>query len=288
MIGSNNINESHYAFMANLFIHCSLDSGWGFNKAQILDICNKHKPNTITLFFTLMLNSSAHASCPHKTVYGVKTPNLIFDLKTIYKLYPTSKIIHVVRDGRDVYASYNELYTSLARPFGPNTIVSASMYWTVGLLHVAFFKKRNPEAILEIRYEDLADNPNHTLSRVLSFIGVGDDRLLFKRFANIKNANSMVPEIHLHTIHKNVCQPISTKSIGRYKNTFTALDKALFEMLSYQYLKYYQYTINIVNNSIYSIFYKLAIMPLILICLLYNKYRYKERENRTKMHFLQQ
>ena len=57
---------------------------------------------------------------------GMKAPVLIACLDRIGAVFPQAKILHVVRDGRDVYLSYRQVHKSSPEKFGPKGILTAA------------------------------------------------------------------------------------------------------------------------------------------------------------------
>ncbi len=75
------------------------------------------------------------------------------------------KVINLIRDGRAVYASF------LRHGFSADQSVKAWQYHYERALPL-FKRFVDPAAILDVRYEDLAANPERTLERITEFLGV--------------------------------------------------------------------------------------------------------------------
>jgi hypothetical protein len=76
-----------------------------------------------------------------KKIWVEKTPENIFQIKRFNEMYPNAKIIHIVRDPRDVILSLSKRKLSPPR---------AAMNWLVG---VSLIQKINKNKnILEVRY----------------------------------------------------------------------------------------------------------------------------------------
>lgn len=90
-------------------------------------------------------------------------------LDLIYTLFPDSQFIHLVRDGRDVAASF--------RDKGWGNLAYSSHVWVKHVEHARWFSQRlDPQSWLEIRYEDLMANQEEMFRSVFDFLGleVGD------------------------------------------------------------------------------------------------------------------
>ncbi len=75
------------------------------------------------------------------------------------------KIINLIRDGRAVYASF------VRHGFSPKRSVKAWQYH-YERARPLFRRFVDPDAILDVRYEDLVVNPGRTLRRITDFLGV--------------------------------------------------------------------------------------------------------------------
>lgn len=102
----------------------------------------------------------------NKLFWGDKTPRYLFDLDIIYDLFPESKYIYIIRDGRDVALSL------LERPWPPYNIVACAEYWkrinspnqTLGILE-------EKKQLYTVRYEDLLTDPEQKVKEIYLFLG---------------------------------------------------------------------------------------------------------------------
>jgi hypothetical protein len=106
----------------------------------------------------------SYATTQHKTIWGDKTPFYLLILPLLRKLFPEARFVHIIRDARD-YA------LSLKKGWGKN-VLRSSQRW-----HDAVAKCRHDGAALkddylEVRYEQLVDEPASVLRNVCSFLSV--------------------------------------------------------------------------------------------------------------------
>ncbi len=100
-----------------------------------------------------------------KRRWADKTPRYAMQLEYVDRLFPTCQFIHMIRDGRDVVASHRDRgnywdgltavekwrnYLSYARPIGAR--LPSGRY-------------------LEVRYENLVQQPEKTMREVIGFLG---------------------------------------------------------------------------------------------------------------------
>ena len=120
--------------------------------------------------------------------YGEKDPEYCSALEQVVQFYPNAKIVHVVRDPRDVAVSYyhhmkreNDFFeqyslvkkTELSQTFKYERSKEAMMMdcltnWKRDQTTIETMKKRFPDKFVTIRYEDFSTLELH---RVFSFIG---------------------------------------------------------------------------------------------------------------------
>ncbi len=97
--------------------------------------------------------------------WGDKTPHYILDLEIIYKLFPESKYIYIVREGRDVALSL------LEREWGPNNILYCAEYWKrCNVDNVIINELKARKQLYFVRYEDLLDNAKKILPEIFTFM----------------------------------------------------------------------------------------------------------------------
>lgn len=96
-----------------------------------------------------------------------KTPGNIKHLDRIFQYWPDAKVIHIIRDPRDVFASLRE-----AKKW--DSLDQYVALWCDFFRIAERFKAENRskiEQIMEIRYEDLVLDPVTTMKLVLKFLG---------------------------------------------------------------------------------------------------------------------
>jgi hypothetical protein len=109
----------------------------------------------------------AYASSKGKERWGDKTPRYVEHIPFLADLFPASRFIHLVRDGRDVALSYAEV------SFGPKTVAQSAALWakrvSAGLRDG---RALGPGRYTEIRYEDLVEDPEGLLKELCNFLNV--------------------------------------------------------------------------------------------------------------------
>lgn len=147
--------------------------------------------------------------------WGDKTPGYILHVPLIARIFPTAQFIHLIRDGRDVTLSAMAKW----RHRFPERLYMDEYYLTRSWVRAvsrgrAAGAQLGPNRYFELRYEDLAEDPEGTLSRACSFLGedLHNDMLHHEVLAR---------RVVSSTGHVEVRAPISNSRIGRWRREMT-------------------------------------------------------------------
>ena len=103
--------------------------------------------------------------------WGGKTPDYSLNVDALYQLFPDAKFIHIIRDGRDVASSLFKL------GWGPKDSFLAAKHWKDRVTSAMNFGKNvSGKVYMEIRYENLVQNPEQEFERLIDFIEYKEDR----------------------------------------------------------------------------------------------------------------
>ena len=69
------------------------------------------------------------------------------------------RLVHIVRDGRDVVLSWQATY------FGPRTVAGAARRWVAAVTACRAWGHRHPDRYVEVRYEDLVRDPDRVVAQ---------------------------------------------------------------------------------------------------------------------------
>lgn len=108
--------------------------------------------------------------------WGDKTPRYVEHISFIAQLFPDARFIHVIRDGRNVALSYSHVN------FGPRTVAGVAELWA-RRVRAGITAGRGLERgrYLEIRNEDLAEDPAGELQDICGFLDLGFDPLMLDK-----------------------------------------------------------------------------------------------------------
>lgn len=149
-------------------------------------------------------------------IAGDKSPNDLNFLRMLVKtggLGGNSKIIHLVRDIRDVMVSVNRAgWVDELDLYFPRTWCNQNLY-----LHQLYQRKTTQYKL--VKYEALVSNPANEFSNMCQFLGLNFE------------AEMLLPDrrnqrYQAQKAHTNLYNPISDASVGKYK---TVLDQSTLD-----------------------------------------------------------
>ncbi len=100
-----------------------------------------------------------------KTRWCEKTPHHVQHIEKLARLFPESRFIHVVRDGRDCAASFN-------RRWHRTPELTMFRWKKVVVEGGRQGKSLGDDRYMEVRYEDLTTDPEHWLKEICGFLAV--------------------------------------------------------------------------------------------------------------------
>ncbi len=114
-------------------------------------------------FFAALLRFCARAE--GKAIAGEKTPQHALEARTLLDWYPEARLLHLVRDPRDVVASLKRM------PWGAGSRLGDARTWR-DCVEGAEACAHDPR-FLRLRYEELIAAPEQELKRICGALGVG-------------------------------------------------------------------------------------------------------------------
>jgi hypothetical protein len=164
---------------------------------------------TTVLAAAILAYGEVSKQLTEKTRYWVeKTPYNEFYASRIFRLWPKARCIHIVRDPRDNYASYQRKHPEwTASQFGRS--------WLKSLHHGWKNQRRYGETqYFLLRYEDLVGSTDQWIQAIVDFLDIQDDQVLRKpsRAGTAWRGNSMFGDEF---------SSISSRPSGRYKDALS-------------------------------------------------------------------
>lgn len=166
------------------------------------------------------------------------TPTNIPHLLRIKRDFPDARIIHIIRDGRDVALSLDKRGWSRPLPWDRDKgLMAAGLYWEWIVRKGRKLGSLLQPDYLEVRYEDLVKQPAQTLERVAVFLAHDLDyqRIRQTSIGSVKNPL---------TSFKEDLERGQFKPVGRWKDRFPPDQLVLFENLVGEYLEQLGYPLS--------------------------------------------
>ena len=177
------------------------------DEATICDIIDRHSDSLASLLCAIY---DAIAEKAGALQAGDKTPNDMGFLGILIQargIPDDAKIVHIVRDPRDVLSSLRERrWNANPEKLFPRTWNNSNLN-----LHAQFHSSRRYRLV---RYEDLVRSPLKELARLCIFLGVSCDFLL--RMIDQRERHA---RYHGQAHHARLYEPISDAAIGRFRTS---------------------------------------------------------------------
>jgi hypothetical protein len=108
-----------------------------------------------------------------KTIWVEKTPRNVQRFRFVRRRFPHAKLVHIIRDGRDVVCSLRRMPFAKLDHAPWNSLAATrrcAVQWRTSVKDG--LQLRGHPAYYEMRYEDLVVDPERTLRALLNFLGV--------------------------------------------------------------------------------------------------------------------
>lgn len=134
---------------------------------------------------------------------------------------PNIKLLHIIRDGRDVYLSWKKTW------HGPTTLNEGARLWVKHIARKRAWGLCHPNQYLEIRYEDLITDCESVLNQVADFIGE-------KRSGEVPNLkqdkmSQLLSEVGTHSL---LAGKIEANNREKWRTEMTPADLLRFETIA--------------------------------------------------------
>lgn len=116
-----------------------------------------------------------------------KTPQNVYGVLLLAEAYPAAKFLHIVRNPLNVATSLmkGEVMPELSSR-------AAANYWLEAAMILSQYRKLAPDRIIEIKYEDLLQDPVVQISSLLEFVGEQVALFPFKKIIGIGSGRTKV------------------------------------------------------------------------------------------------
>jgi len=150
---------------------------------------------------------------PGRERLAERTPLHALHTGLIRDIYPDGRIVHIIRDGRDVVRSL------LTQQWGPRNVAEAAQEWR-SAIEAARAGANDSGRYLEVRYEDLHADPAARISGLYHWLGLPvDDAILERALAEAG-------------VERNLDPRNTPAGAGKWRAAFTPEDLEVFEAVA--------------------------------------------------------
>ncbi|MHB8330436.1 MAG: sulfotransferase family protein [Acidimicrobiales bacterium] len=142
-----------------------------------------------------------------------RTPMHVFHLPLISAVYPEAKVVHIIRDGRDVARSL------VSQSWGPPGIGQAAEEWRAGIT-AARQAELPSKGYREVRYESLMAEPVQTMADLFGFLELSSGDEILDAVA------------HEAPITTKVGALFPTPGSGQWRTSWSRADVATFDAVA--------------------------------------------------------
>lgn len=235
-------NENTYKeYLEDLFSAKKFET-WKLNKQEVLEIFMKKKPKTYSNMTKLVYEAYSNKKNKRSKIFGDKNNYYIDYVEDLAKVFPETKFLFIIRDGRDVAVSYKQIneisINSLYKPKLEQNITKIAKEWTKNASTLKKFVTNDRVPAMFVRYEDLLTNTEKTMKKVLSFLGLNYESLIL----NFYKYNDE-PKEFLQWKRKTISK-LDTTNFNRYKKFLTDVEIKEYEIVAKDMLEFFDYKLH--------------------------------------------
>ena len=217
---------------------------WRLDSNEVYNYLKHIKPETYTMLIAHIYIFYAQKIKPHIIYWGDKNNFYLNHILTLKKIFPDAFFIHIIRDGRNVACSYKKImkkkFKSKYAPQLPSDITDIALEWKKNINTIRnSFIKINYNNVLEIKFEDLINEPEHQLTRICQLIGINFDENMLQ-YHKIDESHGLEPKEFLEWKAKNQ-KPLLKGEISRFKNELSNIEAEKFRDIAKDELEAYDY-----------------------------------------------
>lgn len=178
------------------------------------------------------LMQAQHAEGVGRPRWGDKSLHTERYADTVYRCFPDARILHIIRDPRDRYASVLKRWRSNRGGVG-----SATAAWLASLELGARNSARFPEQYRVLAYETLVSEPEQTMRSVCDFIGEAYDPAML----DMSGATDFRESGGNSSFGRFAAGEISARSVGRFRQVLSQRQIAFMQRAAGAVMQKYGY-----------------------------------------------
>jgi len=160
-----------------------------------------------------------------KQRWGDKTPMYMEHLGVLERLFPEARYVHLIRDGRDGAMSFQSMPEGIVtRSWNyPRSAAAFARKWRTEVRAARRLGRRVGERYLELRYEQLVEQPEVELERICAFAGLPFEPDMVSYPGTL--------DLSAKPHHSRLSQP-PTPGLRNWRSEMAAVDVSSFEQVA--------------------------------------------------------
>lgn len=164
-----------------------------------------------------------YAERQDKCRYGDKTPRYVRNVDVVAGLLPEARIVHLVRDGRDVALAVGDV------DFGAANLTQSAHRWAHRVKRAeAAGSRLGPTRYRLVRYEDLTDDPETVVNGLCRFLALDYEPGMLRYF---EHPDAVFSGLGEQAHHDHLRLPV-TKGLRDWRRQMSSDDVARFEAVA--------------------------------------------------------
>lgn len=181
-----------------------------------------------SLFRSLIIELNSDDSV---NLFGEKTPPHIRYIREISNMLPGSRFIHIVRDPRGVVNSMRSV------PWSSGSLSLDAHTWCSALRSLSRLPQELRMAVKTVRYEDLVQEPELTLSHLCDFLSLPFDTSMLNHYQKTVTGYNLETQPWL----KNTELPVFQEAATRWQRELTSEEICQIEAVTWRAMRSYGY-----------------------------------------------
>ena len=232
------LESSEVDRMADLVVYEKNFKSWHLDASNVRQELIRRAPARLAELVDALFRMEIAGS--GKPRWGDKTPNYYHCWRPLMRLFPSSRLVHIIRDGRDVNLSLEKVGWH-----GP-TAADRARYWQERVeMAKEAARELGPERNLIIRYEELVLSTQVTLEAVCDFLGEEFEPGMLNFFTDA--------EMHICDIdgdvHEKVRRAPGPEDVGRWRREMPVERQKEFEAIAGSSLRAMSYPCCYINGG---------------------------------------
>jgi Sulfotransferase family len=215
---------------------------WNFEQQELIDFIKSKSPLDYGQLVETVYVAWSNKSSKFPDALVDKNNYYIHHLPDLVRIWPDAKFVFLIRDGRDVACSYLAIKSletdSPYKPKLPFKVDDIAKEWTSNNQNILnFLEGPESRSFIIVRYEDLINEPEVTLSRISHFLGFEMDSDMMDYYKNNDE-----PASTLDWKKKTLERP-DVNNVGKYFELLTKDEISIFNNTASQLLMKFGYGI---------------------------------------------